>query len=870
MWPSPRFLHDPGPFLATVLADLNWSPRQMHTSTRAYIWTLLVACLAGCAPIKTQVESVTPSAGAVIHIDDLSTVTTIEVVFDHRMDLATLTSESFIVSGSTSGVIPGVISGVGEYRTVIFTPLVPLLIAETIDVQLTSSIRSQSGKGLDPYSWSFVIEGGIVVPPGSGFAVQSMTPAIESVTASPSTLLQPKFTSPYNPFSAGSATVLVDGSRSGSHQVTLQDVLTGIDTLKVATDRDFLAGERVTISLLDGLYGIDDTQLDPTILGLTIRNLGSQWPGTLLDSGTGLGAGTIVFLDNDADGIDEWASVHADGTVVLQDATPIGLGNSNSWTLSEPLAGAVAGDFDGDGRIDLACLGASGERIHLLRGSFSIALPLEAPIEILLSTVSTDLNAAHADEDGIIDIIATGPNGLAVAWGSTTDPLTQQDHLDSNEVVGPPAAADLSGDDLIDLAVAQTDGTILLLSGIGGGEFISAGNISGYSAAVGVIAGNLDGDGLRDLLVIPSGSDTPSTLLSDGDMSFSLRVLFNGVAHPGVQLVDWDGDGKLDCLTPVPGSTTLNFSAGVADGNFSQPLALSHTVPVRAFTLGDADGDGALDIALESTAGDWQIARAEPINLPPADRIRVEDLIVSPGDQNITFPVIVDCESDLQGWTVVLTWDPSVMSIDSLDSTGTTSESLIEFELSNIDNTHGVSILAAILDMVPPFDSQTLVAGNDHEIARAVADIENTAAPGAHLYGPADGYSANASPITNNSFVSAGVSIAPELVTGTVTVDAAPATDDPPPVEQATFIRGDVNRDGSVNLTDGSQLQLWLIGNGNSPTCLDAADVNDDGIVNLSDPISLFDFLYQGSNPPPAPFPAVGPDPTADGLDCNL
>ncbi|MDE0960823.1 MAG: FG-GAP-like repeat-containing protein [Planctomycetota bacterium] len=841
----------------------------MHTFTRALSWTLLVVSLAGCAPIKTQVESVTPAAGAIIQVDDLSTVTIIEVLFDHRMDLATITDESFIVTGSISGVISGLISGVGENRTVIYRPLVPLLIAETIDVRLTDAIRSQSGKGLEPYAWSFLIEGGIVVPPGTGFAVQSMTPAIESVTASPSSLLQPRFTSPYNPFSAGSATVLVDGSRSGAHQVTLQDVLTGIDTLKVATDRDFLAGERVTISLLDGLYGIDNTQLDPTILGLTILNLGSQWPGTQLDSGTGLAAGRVVFLDPDADGIDEWAIVHGDGTVVLQDATPSGLGNSTSWTISEALAGAVAGDFDGDGRIDLACLGATGERIHLLRGSFSIAISLEAPIEILLSTVSTQLSAAHVDEDGIIDIIATGPNGLAVAWGSSADPLSQQVHLDSGAVVGPPAAADLSGDDLIDLAAAQTDGSILILSGTGDGAFTSAGTISGYSAAVGVLAGNLDGDGLRDLLVIPGGTDTPSTLLSDGDMNFSLRVLFNGVAHPGAQLVDWDGDGKIDCLAPVPGTTTLNFSAGADDGNFSQPVALSHTVPVRAFALGDADGDGALDIALESTAGDWQISRAEPINLPPADRIRVEDLIVSPGDQNITFPLLVDCETDLQGWTVVLIWDPAVIKLDSLDSTGTTTESLIEFELSNIDNTYGVSILAAILDMVPPFDNQTLVAGNDHEIARAVADIENTAAPGSHLYGPADGYSANASPLTNNSFVSAGVSVFPELLTGIITVDAAPATGGNPPVEETTFLRGDVNLDGSVNLTDGSQLQLWLTNGGDSPACLDAADVNDDGVVNLSDPIYLFDFLYQGSTPPPAPYPTIGPDPTADGLDCN-
>jgi hypothetical protein len=78
-----------------------------------------------------------------------------------------------------------------------------------------------------------------------------------------------------------------------------------------------------------------------------------------------------------------------------------------------------------------------------------------------------------------------------------------------------------------------------------------------------------------------------------------------------------------------------------------------------------------------------------------------------------------------------------------------------------------------------------------------------------------------------------------------------------------------VNGDGIIDLTDGSQLQLWVTGAGVMPSCLDAADVNDDGIVNLSDPIELFDFLYQGSNPPPAPYPDAGPDPTADGLDCN-
>jgi hypothetical protein len=551
----------------------------------------------------------------------------------------------------------------------------------------------------------------------------------------------------------------------------------------------------------------------------------------------------------------------------------------------------VAGDFDGDGRIDLACLGATGERIHLLRGSFSIALPLEAPIEILLSTVSTDLNAAHADEDGIIDIIATGPNGLAVAWGSSSNPLAQQVHLDSGAVVGPPAVADLSGDDLIDLAVAQTDGTILLLSGIGGGEFISAGNISGYSAAVGVIAGNLDGDGLRDLLVIPGGSDTPSSLLCDGDLNFSLLVLFDGVATPGARLVDWDGDGLLDSLTPDPDGTGLHLSLGLGDGNFEMPVDLDHAAQIRSLSLGDANGDGALDIALEETGGNWEIQQVEPANspppppLPPGNRVHVDDMAADAGDSSITFPIYIDNLDALAGWTLLLQYDPQVMQFSQINS-GPGVPTVPDFHAFDIDNNNGVVSIGTIIDFGL---TVSLPSGLNQEVEQAVVDISGNAPSGNYTFGPANGQvpiNSNLDPV--NSFSSSsGTSIEPELIQGTLTIGGgtSPGSDpnsggdsndnetsdnEDPPAEEVTFLRGDVNRDGSVNLTDGSQLQLWLIGSGNSPTCLDAADVNDDGIVNLSDPISLFAFLYQGSNPPPAPFPAVGPDPTADGLDCNL
>ncbi len=49
---------------------------------------------------------------------------------------------------------------------------------------------------------------------------------------------------------------------------------------------------------------------------------------------------------------------------------------------------------------------------------------------------------------------------------------------------------------------------------------------------------------------------------------------------------------------------------------------------------------------------------------------------------------------------------------------------------------------------------------------------------------------------------------------------------------------------------------------------MEAADSDDSGWVSISDPIFLLRHLFVGGDPPAAPFPECGPDPTADGLGC--
>jgi hypothetical protein len=87
----------------------------------------------------------------------------------------------------------------------------------------------------------------------------------------------------------------------------------------------------------------------------------------------------------------------------------------------------------------------------------------------------------------------------------------------------------------------------------------------------------------------------------------------------------------------------------------------------------------------------------------------------------------------------------------------------------------------------------------------------------------------------------------------------------------ASFIRGDYNTDGQLNITDPIFFlaRLFL---GGAPGCSeDAGDSDDSGRLNISDAIVTLGHLFQGGPPLPAPFPSCGSDPTADSLvnDCG-
>ena len=72
-----------------------------------------------------------------------------------------------------------------------------------------------------------------------------------------------------------------------------------------------------------------------------------------------------------------------------------------------------------------------------------------------------------------------------------------------------------------------------------------------------------------------------------------------------------------------------------------------------------------------------------------------------------------------------------------------------------------------------------------------------------------------------------------------------------------SFVRGDANGDGTLNIADVLHILDGLFGTG-ALDCLDAADVNDDGKLDVADPVYLLDFMFGRGPEPPAPFPDPG------------
>ena len=119
------------------------------------------------------------------------------------------------------------------------------------------------------------------------------------------------------------------------------------------------------------------------------------------------------------------------------------------------------------------------------------------------------------------------------------------------------------------------------------------------SEPLGVLSGDLNGDGKPDLIVI-NLENTVQTFLGNGSGSFHGHSTV-GIPLPiAYAMGDFNGDGKLDVAIASEDGRVITVLLGDGNGGFSSPATTSLNLLPTSMAVGDVNGDGILDVVIGS------------------------------------------------------------------------------------------------------------------------------------------------------------------------------------------------------------------------------------------------------------------------------
>jgi hypothetical protein len=284
---------------------------------------------------------------------------------------------------------------------------------------------------------------------------------------------------------------------------------------------------------------------------------------------------------------------------------------TSPFTVGKGPVQLVAGDFNEDEILDLAVTSTGSGTISVLinDGSAGFFPAVGSPLKVPPGASSDPQTLAAGDfsGDGHLDLatalerskglylfVGDGTGAFAPALASAPGVAASARSL---------AAGDFNGDRRPDLALANPDADqAQILLGSDSGRFAFA---SGSPLAVGTspwatAPADFNGDGRLDLAVANRGGASVSVFLGDGKGGFARAPhspLAAGQLPSALAASDLNGDGHPDLVVANTGSRTLSVFLGTGEGSFRSDPPIRLKLAPSLVSIGDFNDDGRPDLA---------------------------------------------------------------------------------------------------------------------------------------------------------------------------------------------------------------------------------------------------------------------------------